>query len=1074
MKKEEIRIILKKLITNDEFINQGFEYFATNRVENYDYYESEQQFIHIETGVTEGQHYLQSLVLRNFPPEIAQAHCSCQTFAEVHNCGHIAASIVEAIVRYDVFSSKVLQPSLTTTTEEQPTEQLFFVYPKLYIKQQDFNTYHLTINLHDNQSKTIIERANLPLLYGYYAPKIITSTTGIIKTANLNFSEEATFLEETIQTILTTTIKNKKAQITYTLDAYTLSELLEDIASKDLPLYYQGKERQTWQQMHIDYQYPQYLFTLDIPEVDTPQIFQKEYINLTVTPAYQSTPLPLCFTITDNIIKLFPKETRRCLISFLLTNTGEYLKEQKLRIPFHYMNQYLKKGEICHIPVQATSNLLQKIEYTPLQIEIQINKIEGGIQIDPYFIYGNTRIEALTYKYQNDTSLTYIDNDTEKEINFLNLLCQHLKIPTSVIKGKTHNFFEVFPEEAADDFIEHSMPKFVETGVVVLLDRALQIMYQQHFNVSLQIRWLDNGLLSYDLDTDFLAFEELQQIMRGYKTKNRYIILNNGAVLDKHNEKIAKKLQQLEKMDIDFATEDQTTLKEVPLYRALGLAAIGSNSQLTTKFDATTKTMLNDLKNPIPTPLGLPEHLKTIMRPYQLVGVYWLQQLTKYQLGGILADDMGLGKTLQVIAYLTTQTWDKPILIISPKTLIYNWANEFVKFAPELSTTIIDGTPYTREKALKNLNRTDIIITSYPLIIKDYQHYPEFSHVFIDEAQYMKNPETKLARTLSKINSTYRFALSGTPFENNLLELWSIFNFLMPGFFPNKKEFRKTIITPIHNRQDENTLQELKNKLQYVVLRRMKKDVLKELPDKIETQLYCELSDEQTKIYQYYFQQAQTTIREELARQGFAKSQIQILAILTRLRQVCTHPSMFLENYNGGSAKVELLQEVLTDALNAGHKILIFSQFTSMLEILEETLTQDNIPYYYLHGQTKAPERIRLVEAFNQKDNPVSVFLLSLKAGGTGLNLTAADIVIHFDPWWNPSVENQATDRAHRFGQQNTVQVFQFIAKNTIEEQIQKIKQKKQEMFNTLFNDEQTAFKQFSEKDIKVLLEIDE
>jgi SNF2 family DNA or RNA helicase len=307
--------------------------------------------------------------------------------------------------------------------------------------------------------------------------------------------------------------------------------------------------------------------------------------------------------------------------------------------------------------------------------------------------------------------------------------------------------------------------------------------------------------------------------------------------------------------------------------------------------------------------------------------------------------------------------------------------------------------------------------------------------------------------------------------ENNLLELWSIFDFVMPGFLGSNKDFVKDVLRPIQKDNKSGKLKELQEKIDMLILRRLKKTVLTELPDKIETPFYCEMEAEQEKIYQYYLSRAQQDVRKELNEGGFNRSRIKILAILTRLRQVCADPSMFLEDYHGGSAKMDLLEEVLDEALEGGHKILIFSQFTSMLEIIKKKLIEKKIRHLYLHGGTKAKERMDMVDTFSERDT--SVFLLSLKAGGTGLNLTAADIVIHFDPWWNPSVENQATDRAYRFGQKNKVQVFQFITKNTIEEKIQALKQRKQELFNALFNNEENAFEMFSEDDIKTLLDVE-
>lgn len=369
---------------------------------------------------------------------------------------------------------------------------------------------------------------------------------------------------------------------------------------------------------------------------------------------------------------------------------------------------------------------------------------------------------------------------------------------------------------------------------------------------------------------------------------------------------------------------------------------------------------------------------------------------------------------------------------------------------------------------LQEGNDCDLYITSYPLLRRDLPSYNEkqFHTVFIDEAQFIKNAMTGNARSVKGLHAKTRFALTGTPIENSLSELWSIFDFIMPGYLFSYTRFAKRFERPAA-KGDTHILQQLSRRIKPFLLRRMKKDVLAELPEKIENKLVTELTEEQRKLYLSYAKQARNEIADEISRVGFEKSRMQILAALTRLRQICCHPGMFLENYEGGSGKVSLFLQIMDELRENGHRILVFSQFTSMLEILKDALTEAEIPYFYLCGSTKPAERQEYVKRFNAGEG--DLFLISLKAGGTGLNLTGADTVIHFDPWWNPAVEDQASDRAHRIGQEKNVHVIKLLTKGTIEEKIFRLQQKKQDLFNAVIEAGETFLNKLTEEEIREL-----
>lgn len=413
-------------------------------------------------------------------------------------------------------------------------------------------------------------------------------------------------------------------------------------------------------------------------------------------------------------------------------------------------------------------------------------------------------------------------------------------------------------------------------------------------------------------------------------------------------------------------------------------------------------------------------------------------------------------------------------IVVSPSSLTLNWQNEAKKFAKELNTLVIRGTLSERKKQIEEIDQYDLVITSYDLLKRDIELYLEkdyqFRYIIADEAQYLKNSNTQNAKSIKKIKADTRYALTGTPIENSLAELWSIFDFIMPSYLFTYKKFKTLYEMPIIKEESQEAMAKLKMLIEPFILRRNKKEVLTELPDKTITILNNEMGEEQKNIYLSYLAQAKQEIADQIKLNGYEKSQIQILAALTRLRQICCHPGLFIEGYQEGSSKLEQCMEVIQDAVNSGHKILLFSGYTSMFEIMEKELQQRNIKYFKLIGSTKVDERIELVDEFN-KNSEIKVFLISLKAGGTGLNLTGADMVIHYDPWWNLSVENQATDRAYRIGQKNNVQVYKLITKNSIEEKIYELQQKKAELVDNMLSTKTSFVNTLSKEEIMKLFD---
>ncbi len=474
--------------------------------------------------------------------------------------------------------------------------------------------------------------------------------------------------------------------------------------------------------------------------------------------------------------------------------------------------------------------------------------------------------------------------------------------------------------------------------------------------------------------------------------------------------------------------------------------------------------------------VDLPSGVNAEFREYQIKGFNWLWFLYQYGLNGILADDMGLGKTLQALALLQKAKevdGPQPTLVIAPTTVVFNWEAEIQKFTPELSCLKIAGAD--RKSLFKEIPNYDIVITSYALVRRDIAKLKKynFRYVILDESQNIKNAISQTAQSVKELNSDHKLALSGTPIENKLEELWSVFDFLMPGFLFNVAEFNYRYVTPIMERQDKTVEKRLKLQIFPFILRRMKRDVAKDLPDKVENMAYCELTDEQRDFYLEVLDSTKEELFKSIELNGLEKSRMSIFSALLRLRQICCHPKLYDKEHVKGvmkSGKFEYLKSMLEQIIQEKHRVLLFSQFVDMLDIIKAWLERSGIPYEYLTGKTK--DRQAAVENFNNNPN-IPIFLISLKAGGTGLNLTGADYVIHYDPWWNPAVEDQATDRAYRIGQTKKVFVYRLITKNTVEEKIQKIKGRKRDLVDSVVSIDRNITKSLTMEDIKDIFSVD-
>lgn len=570
-------------------------------------------------------------------------------------------------------------------------------------------------------------------------------------------------------------------------------------------------------------------------------------------------------------------------------------------------------------------------------------------------------------------------------------------------------------------------------------------------NITLDISQSRNGYMGMKLDIEGVDSNEYREIFSSYKNNNRLYRMKNGAYLDLKDNALE---QAFKLIDILNIYNDFDNMK-IPNNKAIYLEKLIEDEDLSfvngSKYVSNVVKKFDKVKS---KNYEIPKDLNATLRDYQVSGFEFFKTLSDYQFGGILADEMGLGKTIQTIAFLLSNK-DKKSIVITPTALIYNWKNELEKFAPTLKVGLLHAAKSEREKILDNIDNYDVILTTYTTYKNDIDKYKNinFDYCIIDEAQNIKNPDAIITKAIKNVNAKVRFALTGTPIENNLMELWSIFDFIMPGYLYNKSKFKSIFVN-----NDKNII-ELKNLIKPFILRRTKKEVITELPDKIEQKIIIDLEKEHKRAYKGYVNLITRKIKEN------NQDNITVFSYLTKLRQLCLSPELMVKNYQGKNSKLDVLINIINDS--SDEKILVFSQFTKVLEVIGKRLNEENISYSYLDGKTSAKDRVKLVEEFNTNNN--KVFLISLKAGGTGLNLTSANIVVHFDPWWNPAVEDQASDRAHRIGQKNVVNVIKLIAKGTAEERVINLQETKKELIEDVINgnlDNSSTLKNLSKDDI--------
>ena len=712
-----------------------------------------------------------------------------------------------------------------------------------------------------------------------------------------------------------------------------------------------------------------------------------------------------------------------------------------------------------HIGIVCEDIDIEEYMPTKAKINVYIDNDEGKVSLKLQAIYGKDVYDV--FEVHNE-SREY--RDITRESNALEVVQQYFDV---VEDEEGSRKWQINDEDKLFDFLDDGVAKLNDIADVFMADVLNSFRVIQVPKPSVGISLVGN-LIDINIESDKLNMEEMYEVLQAYRLRKKYYRMKNGDFLriDDGNVAFLSEITtglMVQKQDIlngDFKVKNyyagyiNSTFKEF-------------STDDTIRRDSDFKKIIRDLKDVGETDYSVPVELNAKLRKYQKTGYRFLSVLSDFNFGGILADDMGLGKTLQVITLLEARK--KQALIVCPSSLVYNWESEINRFAPDLSVLTIIGDKERRKNLLDDSEEYHILLTSYDLLKRDIGEFEnkEFDYIIIDEAQYIKNPATQVSIAVKRLKGQHKFALTGTPIENRLSDLYSIFDFIMPGYLSDYKTFRDKYEEPIVLNNDEEVLNRFKKVVSPFILRREKSDVLKDLPAKIENVVYVNMTEEQQKLYNARVNALKTELANKNDKE-FREDKLKILAELTRLRQICCNPDICYENYHGGSGKMDTCIELIKNAIEGGHRILVFSQFVQMLLRISGELEKCGINVLMLSGKNTKEERRKMVEEFQEEKVPV--FLISLKAGGTGLNLTAADIVIHFDPWWNGAVQNQATDRAHRIGQIRTLTVMKLVAKGTIEQKIMDLQERKLKLADNVVSGENMSNINVNLDDLKEIL----
>lgn len=718
-----------------------------------------------------------------------------------------------------------------------------------------------------------------------------------------------------------------------------------------------------------------------------------------------------------------------------------------------FLSYVLPTLKNCNLLDSDYDSELYEFEYYELVTKIYIDTIQHDVIATVVFMYGDREItEKDEVVYRN------LQKEFEIVDNLQYYGFEQLKYGNYILRSDD-NIYRLY---------DSGLDALRLIAEVYITDKIKNYLYTLMQTIPKIDVSMDNNLLDVSVQYDNYDMQDLVQALKSYKSKKKYHRFDDGSYITFDREEVKDMLELVYTIDSSIADS-----KNIPLYRAFYIENFISKAKnIDVEVENSFIEFIKNLKNYKNIEIHT-DNTDAILRDYQMDGIKWLTQLSEYGLGGVLADDMGLGKTLQVIAMLSEENANKDIkaLVVVPTSLVYNWQSEILKFSKNLMPVLLIGKAEDRQEGLSE--EGNVYITTYDMLRRDIDLYKDiyFDYLIADEVQYIKNHTTKTAKAIKSVGRRCTFALTGTPIQNSLSELWSIFDLVLPGYLYKYSVYNNNYMKPIVVDDNKQILELLKKQISPFIVRRLKKDVLKDLPDKIESTIVCDMTKEQERIYMAYLLEARGELKDFINNDEMGSNSINIMAKITRLRQIACHPALVSEDYKYESGKIQVLMETIKNVVEQGHRALVFSQFTSMLDIIMKNINEDGeIKYFYLDGKTKPKERLESSMRFNNGER--DVFLISLKAGGVGLNLTGADVVIHFDPWWNPAIMEQATDRAYRYGQKKVVQVINIIAKDTVEEKILQMQERKKGLIDKVIEDNVDTLAKLSEDDIKWLFEL--
>lgn len=1041
-----------KLCDNDEIYKQGIILVANKAVQSLTYNQSLKTYY---ARIKDNDEIHEVVIYeQNNGRDLASYHCDCHQYkVKKKICPHIVACLKSILInnqkqRTSSQSNKIATDLILKADYNAKSEN----------KHREIVNVSMNIGLDEPQTHPL-NKLYLEFKLGIDKSYVLKDIPEFIRAINyhedLKFGKDFTFQPDihTFNQAFTKTIHylshllelehydmhhffiGKKVY----LSSYQFKEVLQYWINETI--YYQGKAIEI-----TDDPFPDVLnlqlqggqIVVDLNELSKTEVLLADYSMIyyqnmiyMLTPALSQILSPFYQTLEMHMSTVyFDGEDKEAFINYVIP----YLEKYKT-IPENIQNLYVKGFLKAHLYLDKVySNIIAKTKFT----------------YDNYTFNPFSKVQ-LPYKKGR-----FVLREYKKENKILRIFEK---------AGFTINYDHLYldDDEKINAFVFEYLPILQKYMDVSYSDAFKNIVKRKslttsiHFNPSINL---------FEIDTNLnLSYLDFKKILESYRLKRHFYRLKDGTFLQLDDEDTKQTLKMMEDLNFEKENFKQGAI-QFPLSRAFYFQEHFS-SELSN--DEAFQHFISQFERDLPDVKTMPSNLCGSLRDYQRIGFTWLKTLSYYHLGGILADDMGLGKTLQTITYILDHRNHHDTshhLIVCPSSLVYNWQEEIKRFAPILSVGIMTGTLQERNARLTKLDDFNVVLTSYPLLRRDIDSYAnfEFDTVILDEAQYIKNAASLNAKAAKKIKAKAHFALTGTPIENALGELWSIFDFILPQYFSTRHHFKNKYENPILKDHDKDASKQLHKQIQPFILRRMKKDVLKELPDKIETKISVKMTPKQEEIYYAYLKESLWAIENNIKQHGRDKASFDILSRITHLRQICDHPALFLDNYDGQSAKLQTLIELLRESLDGGHQVLVFSQFTSMLSLIRDQLDQNELDYYYLDGSVKIDQRQELVKGFNHGQR--KIFLISLKAGGTGLNLVGADVVIHVDPWWNPAVEQQATDRAYRIGQKNNVQVYKLITAHTIEEKIYQLQESKKDLIDSLIHSQESFLTSLTEDEI--------